>query len=389
MADEQQDPPGADRAPDDEPAVDQPSAHEREEVDEDIPTPDPAEARNPVQRTIRFGFAGLRATPVIPLDLLRVVRKNQEDLAKAISSRVLASKELRDAWRPVIPPHLLRVMYKRQEDWPTVMRSRARASNVLWVAWRPVVPPDLFRVVSKHQEIWAKTLRRFAAGFEEQLRAGAPPNWQFGEDWPKLAMISETVKQDGIPLAWVPRGDIVVRLVHAEGIEGRRAILADREADIVQDCFTCLDDVDAPELAEFVANAREAIRAFQDQHAKPAQALATVVLDAVLRLLFAAPNFSYGGIRRQLADVWDNAPLQYMRSALVLAAIPGALEQFWPDRGDPVPVRFNRHASAHTVYAEQFTRTNALVAIMIITSLLRETHESAWYVAPDAEQPAS
>jgi hypothetical protein len=158
-------------------------------------------------------------------------------------------------------------------------------------------------------------------------------------------------------------------------------------ADIVQDCFTCLDD--APELAEFVANAREAIRAFQDQHAKPAQALATVVLDAVLRLLFAAPNFSYGGIRRQLADVWDNAPLQYMRSALVLAAIPGALEQFWPDRGDPVPVRFNRHASAHTVYAEQFTRTNALVAIMIITSLLRETHESAWYVAPDAEQPAS
>jgi hypothetical protein len=389
MADEQQDPPGADRAPDDEPAVDQPSAHEREEVDEDIPTTDPAEARNPVQRTIRFGFAGLRATPVIPLDLLRVVRKNQEDLAKAISSRVLASKELRDAWRPVIPPHLLRVMYKRQEDWPTVMRSRARASNVLWVAWRPVVPPDLFRVVSKHQEIWAKTLRRFAAGFEEQLRAGAPPNWQFGEDWPKLAMISETVKQDGIPLAWVPRGDIVVRLVHAEGIEGRRAILADREADIVQDCFTCLDDVDAPELAEFVANAREAIRAFQDQHAKPAQALATVVLDAVLRLLFAAPNFSYGGIRRQLADVWDNAPLQYMRSALVLAAIPGALEQFWPDRGDPVPVRFNRHASAHTVYAEQFTRTNALVAIMIITSLLRETHESAWYVAPDAEQPAS
>jgi len=169
MADEQQDPPGADRAPDDEPAVDQPSAHEREEVDEDIPTTDPAEARNPVQRTIRFGFAGLRATPVIPLDLLRVVRKNQEDLAKAISSRVLASKELRDAWRPVIPPHLLRVMYKRQEDWPTVMRSRARASNVLWVAWRPVVPPDLFRVVSKHQEIWAKTLRRFAAGLKSSF----------------------------------------------------------------------------------------------------------------------------------------------------------------------------------------------------------------------------
>jgi hypothetical protein len=253
----------------------------------------------------------------------------------------------------------------------------------------PVIPPDLFRAVREHQEELAKTFRRFAASFKEQLRAGAPPSWQFGDAWPMLSMIAHTVEQDGIPLAWVPRGDIVVALVHAEGIEARRAILADHEAEIVQDCFTCLDDIDAPELAEFVENTREAARAFQDQHAKPAQALATVVLDAALRLLFAAPQFSYGGVRRKLAGVWDNAPLRYVRSALVLAAIPGALEEFWPDRGDPVPDRFNRHASAHTVHTKQFTRTNALVGIMTITSLLREAYESAWYAAPEAQQPAS
>jgi hypothetical protein len=289
--------------------------------------------------------------PVIPPDLFRIVRRNQEGLAQAINSSRLASKVLRDASRPVIPP-------------------------------------DLFRIVRRNQEGLAQAFRRFAADFEEQLRAGAPPNWQFGDDWPKLTRIGDTVEQDGIPLAWVPRSDIVVALVDAEGIEARRAILAAREADIIQDCFTCLDDIDAPELAEFVGNASDAARAFQDQHAKPAQALATVVLDATLRLLFANPSFSYGGIRSRLADVWDKAPLRYMRSALVLAAIPGALEQFWPDRGDPVPVRFNRHASAHTVHAKQFTRTNALVAIMLVTSLLRESHESAW-CAPDAQQPAS
>jgi hypothetical protein len=389
MDGEQQEPRGADWAPDDEPAIDQLGAPDREEADEDIPAIDPGEVRNAVERPIRFGFAGPRAMPIIPPDLFRVLQKNREDWATVMRSSVLASSVLRAAWRPVVAPNLFRVLQKHQEDRAAVMRSSVLASSVLRAAWRPAVPPNLFRVLGKHQEIWSKTLRRFAAGFEEQLRAGAPPNWQFDKDWPKLAMISETVKQDGIPLAWVPRGDIVVALVHAEGIEGRRGILADREADIIQDCLACLDDIDALELAEFVANAREAARAFQDQHAKPAQALATVVLDAVLRLLFATPNFSYGGIRRQLADVWDDAPLRYMRSALVLAAIPGALEQFWPDRGDPVPVRFNRHASAHTVHAEQFTRTNALVAIMTITSLLRETHESAWYAAPDAEQPAS
>jgi hypothetical protein len=142
MNDEQQDPRGADGAPDDEPEVDQPSAHKAEEVDKSIPTTDPTEGRNAAERTVQFGFAGLRAMPVIPPDLCRVVRKNQEDLAK--------------------------------------------------------------------------TLRRFAAGIEEQLRAGAPPNWQFGNDWPKLTMLSEMVEQDGIPLAWVPRGDIVVALVDAE-----------------------------------------------------------------------------------------------------------------------------------------------------------------------------
>jgi hypothetical protein len=76
-------------------------------------------------------------------------------------------------------------------------------------------------------------------------------------------------------------------------------ILADRQDDIIQDCFACLDEIDAPGLAEFVGNAREAVRAFQDEDAKPAQALATVVLDAILRLLFAALDFSYSRIRRR------------------------------------------------------------------------------------------
>jgi hypothetical protein len=290
---------------------------------------------------------------------------------------------------PVIPPDVLRVVRKNWEELANTIRTNVLASSVLRDAWRPVIPPDVLRVVRKNEEELAKTLRQFATGFEEQLRAGAPPNWQFGDDWPSLTVISDMVERDGIPLAWVPRGEIVVGLVRAEGIEARRAILADREADIIQDCFTCLDDVDAPELTEFVASVREAARAFQDQHAKPAQALATVVLDATLRLLFATPDFSYAGIRRKLTGVWDNAPLRYMRSALVLAAIPDALEQFWPGRGDQVPVRFNRHASTHTIHVEQYTRTNALVAIMVITSLLREAHESAWYVALDAEQPAS
>jgi hypothetical protein len=406
MDHEQHDPRGADAASDEEPAVDHPTAGEGEEADEN-----PAEVSSAVECTsTRFDFAGLRAMPVVPPGLFQLVHK-QEDWAAAMRSSALRapwrpavssgvfelvrrqqegwaaamhSSVLRAAWRPAVQPGVFQVIRKHQEEWAAAMRS-----SVLRAAWRPAVPPGVFEVLHKHQEEWAKRLRGFAAVFEEQLRAGAPPNWQFADDWPRLTKITETVVQDGIPLAWVPRANIVVALVHTEDIEARRVVLANHEADIIQDCFTCLDDIDVPELAEFVANAREAARAFQDQYAKPAQAFATVVLDALLRLLFATPSFSYGEIRHRLDGVWDNTPLRYMRSALVLAAIPGALEQFWPHRGDPVPVRFNRHASAHTLHAGQFTRTNALVAIMTITSLLREAQESVWYVHSDIQQSAS
>jgi len=221
----------------------------------------------------------------------------------------------------------------------------------------------------------------------EQLRAGAPPNWTFGNDWPMPSVIAEVVEQDGIPLAWVPRGDIVLALVQAEGIEARRAILADRETDILEDCTTCFDNMTGVRPVGFLENAREAAAAFRDGHARAAQALATVVLDATLRLLYITPAFSYRGVRTRLVGVWEDASLQDMRPALVLAAIPGALKEFWPDRGDSVPARFNRHASAHTVHAEQYTRTNALVAIMTITSLLREAHESEWYLEADTQRP--
>lgn len=49
------------------------------------------------------------------------------------------------------------------------------------------------------------------------------------------------------------------------------------------------------------------------------------------------------------------------------------LETFVP--GDPIPVEFNRHASVHAAGAVQYHPANALIALMIATSLLREAQE--------------
>lgn len=383
MAEEQRDPRGDRRAPDEEQAADGPMA----DADEEGRHEARAAAIPPRRRQLAARGGSIppgRGLPIIPPDLLRVVGKHQEERWKAIRASLLASKALGGAFRAAIPPHFLRVVDKHQEERWKAINSSLRASNALRDTFRPTIPRVVFSRLRESQE----AVRRLATGLTEQLRAGAPPNWQFGDDWPRISAIADVVEGDGIPLVWVPRGDIVLALVHAEEVKARRGILADREADVLQDCSSCLDDTDCVELAELIENAWEAVGTFKAGYPRAAQALATVVLDATLRLLFADPDFSYGGVRRQLVDVWDNAPLREMRSALVLAAIPGALEQFWVHRGDPVPVRFNRHASAHTLHAEQYTRTNALVAIMTITSLLRETQKSAWY-NPDAEQSAS
>jgi hypothetical protein len=39
---------------------------------------------------------------------------------------------------------------------------------------------------------------------------------------------------------------------------------------------------------------------------------------------------------------------------------------------EPVPTKYNRHATTHSVSAEQYTELNALAAVMLMTSLLAE-----------------
>ena len=41
----------------------------------------------------------------------------------------------------------------------------------------------------------------------------------------------------------------------------------------------------------------------------------------------------------------------------------------------PVPTRYNRHATAHATGAIQVTKLNAIAAILLATSLLRELYE--------------
>jgi hypothetical protein len=76
------------------------------------------------------------------------------------------------------------------------------------------------------------------------------------------------------------------------------------------------------------------------------------------------------------AETIEEVPWRVVRWALVCFCMPDVLETFKPWRGDPVPRQFNRHASVHTLSENQYTATNALIGIMLITAALCELHHS-------------
>ncbi|MGW3875981.1 hypothetical protein ACWD95_43635, partial [Streptomyces sp. NPDC005069] len=83
---------------------------------------------------------------------------------------------------------------------------------------------------------------------------------------------------------------------------------------------------------------------------------------------------SYKRVASRLPQVDpDESTILEFRQACVLAPFVSACEDFWAP--DPVPASFNRHATVHAAGPTQYTEANALTAIMLAVSVLRELQE--------------
>jgi hypothetical protein len=193
------------------------------------------------------------------------------------------------------------------------------------------------------------------------------------------------ILDEGIPLVWVPRPAIVAELVGAAGADVRDSILLSSRDDIAIDCLTVLGEVTAPELKPLAELAAETVSALRGGHGSSAQALAGNIFDTLLHdaarrgVVFAAPPvgyFKYDKVRKQITPVSDDTAIRRFRPDCVLSAALAALEKY--DPSDPPPARFVRHATAHRACPAQYTPVNAIVAVMLVASMLREAHASDW-----------
>ncbi|MFF5076911.1 hypothetical protein ACFY36_07655 [Actinoplanes sp. NPDC000266] len=208
------------------------------------------------------------------------------------------------------------------------------------------------------------------------IRYGFAPNWT-GEPFSVAGGIVAAlgrVAHQGIAVAWVPRPEVLADLMRSDPSDLRTRVLA-HEAEILDDCCSAAAESQPGPLAELASRVSEACAAARDGHHSAAQALASNILDTTLREACPFGEWqAYRAVREAIEDLRRREEWIHLRRGLAFAPLLLAVGTY-QRRSDPVPAHYNRHATAHAVGATQYTRSNAVIAIMAVASALRQCHE--------------
>lgn len=180
----------------------------------------------------------------------------------------------------------------------------------------------------------------------------------------ELGAVATIALDEGLPLSWVPRTEIVTLLVEAESAEDRAGILADRRDDILDDCDEAVAQLDH----EWAAQCRVAIGAMRAGFEGPAQSHASNIIDSIVLGFHGKNGREHAKTRAQ--DDLDELPLQLAAENLTLRPLFRAFTTWFPGSGVTPPDHFSRHATSHAVgHIGVFAPMSALVAVMLATSL--------------------
>lgn len=220
--------------------------------------------------------------------------------------------------------------------------------------------------VSSHdafQKIFDRQRESFKAILDRIFDALLPPNWRGVR---KLDGFETILLDEGLALAWVPPTDILEALLQASSRQERRRILGRRWKRVVRACRQLLESCADTDVLKYQQFALPIVNMLEQEHPEGAQALAANLLDTMLReSLSGADRTRFTSQRSRLSI--DDLP---MRAAIVFGGIWGSHTEFWQCRGDAIPRHFSRHGSAHAVSRTQYSRINAVIALMHVTAYI-------------------
>lgn len=289
-------------------------------------------------------------TPRFQSVLSDIAKQQRALVAKSIAEVVTPSYQrwLKDV-RLVAPSLKL--------DYATLFPSYARMEPL---AWKAVLP-----ALTQIQEVQRKQFAEAIAAARRAYDASLPPNWPTGHNLP--TDLEALLLDEGLALAWVPPEDVVVQLFAAASASERRAIIGRRWRGIGRACIEELNQISHPVLRGHGHFAREAADTLMNGSAAASQALSANLLDSILRVEFSGSDRKTITCQKTRLEIGD----YQLRVAIVLGGIWGAHGQFFPERGDQIPRLYSRHGSAHGVSRRQYSRVNAVLALMHVVALLR------------------
>lgn len=226
------------------------------------------------------------------------------------------------------------------------------------------------------------------------LQSARHPNW-WGTGASSNLLVA--AREQGVPLAWVPRRELI-RLLSASSPKGDLLhTLVSHRGEVLEDCRRVLDECTHEWLASDTRLAKEALRAVVDGYGAAGMALAVCVSEPLAlwastpRILSFEGNeergiwersrpkgkkYQWAVLERKAAGEDFSRP-EHFRYQVLIAPIPRFFTSWYPNQGAPLPEHLSRHVVAHQPSLDHFTSENALLAIMLVTSLLREQQDWA------------
>lgn len=265
---------------------------------------------------------------------------------------------------------LEKVADRWSQYWP---RMTALADNAEAV-WRSMEP--LWQRVQPVLDLVARE-SNLVAEFQRAWQDALPPNVR-GIPNLRISDVVDFMAEEGIPLYLVPRQATVEALLGAEGHGERRRLLGTHAGSIIADCREVWNEHETPRTRGWIDLLAAGVRAFEQGHTQPAQALFVVVIDSIM---FAIPDRrKYVKHEHGDAEYEDLLDEEEFDTALVMIPIWSVYEENWERNQHPIPGSLNRHASLHRASTRQYSKRNAVQSLMLATSLL------AWFVQHSSER---
>ena len=340
---------------------------------DDDPPPEPTgvgepepttEARKPDRKDARqlhppaVPLSHRMRVPHISPEVIRSAARAQRQAAEALrfaGPHLAAQEKLARSLAPVVQAYSEQLRESRSvETYRSMQESLATSLAPVFEAARQFRLPE--------------GLRDTMAAIGRAVADALAPNWPPEAHW---SDVLDLIQETGWALVWLPDAGIMVELLASENAEGRNRVLLEHAGEITETARTRLAEVEDPTLVYLADCAREAAEAFDAGYERSSQALCASALTGLVQSVMGYDKLAKA--RDELAENWDEMNLPLLRYGLIVSTVPSALVQF----GDVVPDRFNRHAVSHSPSPVQFTRLNALVALMLVTALVRELDEIA------------